>query len=109
MRLREDCVVEQAGVSVATTDLKHGFKSHLAKSHSLGSTSGGRCQYTLCVSSQRLGISVLIFSTISISSCNEFSVSGSPGGAGRTSPVIKLINPSGISCHYCESGQIPHF
>lgn len=94
---------------MAAVDLKLGFRSHLAKSHSLGSTSGGGCQYTLCVSSQRLGIPVLIFSTISISSCNEFSVSGSPGGAGRTSPVIKLINSCGISSHYCESGQIPHF
>lgn len=94
---------------MAEVDLKLGFRSHLAKSHSLGSTSGGGCQYTLCVSSQRLGIPVLIFSTISISSCNEFSVSGSPGGAGRTSPVIKLINSCGISSHYCESGQIPHF
>lgn len=85
---------------MAAVDLKLGFISHLAKSHRLGSTSGGGCQYTLCVSSQRLGIPVLIFSTIFISSCNEFSVSGSPGGAGRTCPVIKLINSCGISSHY---------
>lgn len=89
-------------------DLKFGFRSHLATSHILGSTSGGGCRYTLRVSLQRLGIPVLIFSTIFNSSCNEFSVSGSPGGAGRTCPVIKLINSCGISSHYCESGQIPH-
>lgn len=92
---------------MATTDLKLGFRSHPAKSHSLGSTSGG-CWYTLHVSSLRLGIPVLIFSTIFISSCNDFSVSGSPGGAGRRCPVIKLISSCGISSHYCESGQIPH-
>lgn len=93
---------------MATTDLKLGIRSHPAKSHSLGSTSGGGCWYALHVSSLRLGIPVLIFSTIFNSSCNDFSVSGSPGGAGRTCPVIKLINSCGISSHYCESGQIPH-
>lgn len=92
---------------MAAVDLKLGVRSHLAKSHSLGSMSGGGRRYTLRVSSQRLGTPVLIFSLIFISSCNEFSVSSSPRGAGRTCPVIKLINSCGISSHYCESGQIP--